>query len=65
MYGGTTLLFYGAGEHKPDGWLNGLQCRVWRHRKRGMHARDLYLLANRLKNANPLGFLSAVLVVRD
>ena len=68
MYGGNTLLFYGAGEKSPTdghGTLNGVQCRVWRHRRLGMHARDLYLLANRLENANPLGSLSAVLVVRD
>ena len=68
MYGGNTLLFYGAGEQSPTdchGTLNGVQCRVWRHRRLGMHARDLYLLADRLEDAVPPGSLSAVLVVRD
>lgn len=68
MYGGNTLLFYGAGEQSPTdghGTLNGVQCLVWRHRRLGMHARALYLLANRLENADPLGSLSAILVVRD
>lgn len=68
MYGGNTLLFYGAGEQSPadgHGTLNGVKCRVWQHRRLGMHARDLYLLANQLENADPPGSLSAVLVVRD
>ena len=66
MYGGNTLLFYGATEQSPTdgrGTLNGVRCLVWRHRRLGMHARDLYLLANRLENADPLSSLSAVVVV--
>ena len=68
MYGGNTLLFYVAGEQSPTdghGTLNGVRCRVWRHHRLGMHARDLYLLANQLENAVPPGSLSAVLVARD
>lgn len=68
MYGGNTLLFYGAGEQSPTdghGTLNSVQCRVWRHRRLGMHARDLYLLANRLDDAVPFGPLSDVRIDRD
>ena len=68
MYGGNTLLIYGAGEQSPTdghGTLNGVQCRVWRHRRLGMHARDLYVLANRLEDTVSPGSLSAVLVARD
>lgn len=53
MYGGNTLLFYRASEHSPiDGRrvLNGVECRVWRHKRLGMHARDLYLLASTLES---------------
>ena len=67
-YGGNTLLFYGAGEQSPTdghGTLNGVQCRVWRHRRLGMHARDLYLLANRLDDAAPFGPLSDVRIDRN
>ena len=68
MHGGNTLLFYGAGEQSPTdghGTLKGVQCRVWRHRRLGMHARDLYLLADRLENSAPFGALSSVRIVRD
>ena len=54
-HGGNTLLFYRAGEQSyTDGnkVFNGVQCRVWRHQKVGMHARDLYLLADWLENTN-------------
>lgn len=68
MYGGNTLLFYGVGEQGPTdghGALNGVRCRVWRHRRLGMHARDLYLLANRLKDTVPLASFPDVRFVRD
>ena len=61
MYGGNTLLFYGTGEQAYiDGHvkLNGVECRVWRHKRLGMHARDLYLLADVLENETALGCLS-------
>lgn len=67
-YGGNTLFFYGAGERGPtdgNGTLNGVRCRVWRHHRVGMHARDLYLLANRLEDTVPPASLPAVLVARD
>ena len=67
-YGGNTLLFYGVGEQSPTdghGTLNGVQCRVWRHQRVGMHARDLYLLANRLEDTVPLGSLPDVRIARD
>ena len=66
-YGGNTLLFYGVGEQShtdSHGTLNGVQCRVWRHQTVGMHARDLYLLADRLENTVPFGSLSNVRIVR-
>ena len=62
-YGGNTLLFYGAGEQTytdGHGTVNGVQCRVWRHQSVGMHARDLYLLADRLEDTVPFGSLSNV-----
>ena len=52
MYGGNTLLFYRAGEaHPPDGeaTIDGLECKVWSTGRLGMHARDLYQLANALE----------------
>ena len=51
MYGGKRLLFYCAGkEHPEDGEtvVDGLECRVWHSARLGMHARDLYLLADAL-----------------
>ena len=68
MYGGNTLLFYGVGEQDPTdghGTLNGVRCRVWRHRRVGVHARDLYLLADRLENSVQFGSLSNVRIVRN
>ena len=68
MYGGNTLLFYRAGEKSPTdghGTLNGVQCRVWRHQKVGMHARDLYLLADQLEDTVPFGSLTNVRIVRN
>ena len=52
MYGGNTLLFYGA---QPDliqdgeAVIGGLKCRVWSTGRLGMHARDLYHLADALE----------------
>ena len=48
-YGGATLLFYAEGQNDyvdGCGMLNGVECRVWRHKRLGMHARDFYFLAN-------------------
>ena len=61
MYGGNTLFFYRAEEQSPTdgrGTLNGVQCQVWWHQRVGMHARDLYLLADRLEDTVPFGSLS-------
>ena len=66
-YGGNTLLFYGVGEQSHTdghGTVNGVQCRVWRHQSVGMHARDLYLLANQLEDTVPFRALSNVRIVR-
>ena len=63
MYGGNTLLFYadGAKDYIDGcGMLNGVECRVWRHKKLGMHARDLKLLADVLESGAPLGNLSGI-----
>ena len=52
MYGGNTLLFYAKDESDyEDGSriLDGVQCRVWRQDRLGMHARDLNLLADVLE----------------
>ena len=68
MYGGNTLLFYGVGEQEPTdglGILNGAQCRVWRHRRLGMHARDLYVLADRLEDSASFGSFPNVKFVRS
>ena len=68
MYGGNILLFYGVGEQNPTdghGTVNGVQCQVWRHRRLGMHARDLYLLADRLENSVPFSSLSNVRIIRS
>ena len=68
MYGGNTLLFYRAGEKSPTdghGTLNGVQCRVWRHQKVGMHAQDLYVLADQLDDTVPFGSLTNVRIVRN
>ena len=63
MYGGHTLLLYGVGEQdygEAHGVLNGVRCRVWRHKRLGTHARDLYLLANVLEEKKGLEILSDV-----
>ena len=49
MYGGNTLLFYGAHpDLAQDGEtvIDGLECRIWSTGRLGMHARDLYHLAD-------------------
>ena len=66
MYGGHTLLFYGDGEQDSVdacGILDGVRCRVWRHKRLGMHARDLYRLANVLEKEKDLETLSDLHVV--
>ena len=63
MHGGHSLLFYGGGEQDygdAHGVLNGVRCRVWRHKRLGMHARDLYLLAKVLEEEKGLEILSDV-----
>ena len=68
MYGGSTLLFYDAGEQDyidGHGELNGVECRVWRHKRLGMHARDLYRLANVLESGVSLECLSDVHLAGD
>lgn len=66
-YGGSTLLFYrDGGLMFPDGkrLIDGLECRLWSKTRLGMHARDLYLLADALdssdKNSGGLGQLSNI-----
>ena len=52
MYGGSMLLFYRAGQDAPtDGETNvdGIDCRIWRRERLGMHSRDLYGLADALE----------------
>ena len=52
MYGGNTLLFYRTGRaHPEDGEtvIDGLECKIWYAGNLGMHARDLYLLADALE----------------
>ncbi len=54
MYGGNTLLFYrDSGKSLLDGRrvIDGLECRVWSRERRGLHSRDLYLLADALECA--------------
>ena len=68
MYGGNTLLIYEAGEQSRTdghGTVDGVQCRMWRHQRVGMHARDLYRLADRLEDTVPFGSLSNVRFVRN
>ena len=67
-YGGNTLLFYNIGDQDYadcDGTLNGVQCRVWRNQRLGMHARDLFRLADRLEESVPFGSLENVHMVRS
>ena len=52
MYGGNKLLFYRVGEEHPEDGeavIDGLECRIWYTGRLGMHARDLYLLADALE----------------
>jgi len=35
--------------------VDGVTCRVWRHDRLGMHARDLNLLADLLESAGEFG----------
>ena len=49
MHGGSRLLVYGDGQgdwRDEDREFDGIGCRLWRHRRLGMHSRDLYQLAN-------------------
>ena len=52
MYGGGRLLFYRVPELPPDGEteIDGLACRVWSCGHLGLHARDLYRLADVLED---------------
>ena len=68
MYGGATLLFYAGGQNDHldgHGLLNGVECRVWRHKRLGMHTRDLNLLANVLEGGEGLAYLSSVPSITD
>ena len=59
-------MFYGDGEQDSVddcGILDGVRWRVWRHKRLGMHARDLYRLANVLEKEKDLETLSALHVV--
>ena len=60
-YGGATLLFYAEGQNDyvdGCGMLNGVECRVWRYKRLGMHARDLYFLVNVLEGRGGFTCLS-------
>ena len=53
MYGGQSLLFYRVGKDCPEDGetvIDGLDCKVWYSGRLGMHARDLYLLADALRD---------------
>ena len=68
MYGGATLLFYAEGQNDyvdGRGMLNGVDCRVWRHKRLGMHARDLFFLAKVLESREGLTRLTGVPTVTD
>ena len=52
MYGGQSLLFYRADEEQPEDGetvIDGLECKVWHAGRLGMHAQDLYQLADTLR----------------
>ena len=62
MYGGSELLFYRADENSPPDStveIDGIECRIWRDGKLGMHSRDLFLLADAIETGwddfEPLG----------
>ena len=68
MYGGRTHLFYADGGQEYNdgkGVLNGVECRVWREKRLGMHARDLNQLADTLESGSALGRLSGKLSVSE
>ena len=55
MHGGSRLLFYRDDQERwrdEDGVVDGLQCRLWRRGRLGMHARDLNQLADVLEQAD-------------
>ncbi len=55
MHGGSRLLFYRDDQgawRDEDMVVDGLGCRLWRHRRLGMHARDLNQLADVLDGAD-------------
>ena len=61
MYGGSELLFYRAGGNTPGESvtsIDGLDCRIWRGARLGMHSRDLYGLANAIDAGGLLETLS-------
>ena len=52
MYGGNVLLFYRAGDERPDDGetvIDSMECKVWYAGNLGMHPRDLCLLADILE----------------
>lgn len=62
MYGGRTHLFYAdGGRDYADGEsvVDGVVCRLWRHDRLGMHARDLNMLADVLEGGAGIRRLSA------
>ena len=53
MYGGSELLFYRADAASPEesaGTIGGVDCRIWRNSRLGMHSRDLYRLADAIES---------------
>ena len=67
-YGGATLLFYAEGQNDyvdGCGTLNGVDCRVWRHKRLGMHARDLFFLAKVIEGLEGLTCLTGIPTVTD
>ena len=49
LHGGSRLLIYGDDQgnwRDEDREVDGLGCRLWRHRRLGMHSRDLNQLAD-------------------
>ena len=63
MYGGNTLLFYRADKlHPNDGEtvIDGLECKVWFNGRLGMHARDLYLLADAIESPREFNYFRGV-----
>ena len=54
-HGGSRLLFYGDDQRRwrdEDIEIDGLGCRLWRHGRLGMHARDINQLADVLDGAD-------------